>query len=311
MGSEADAITSEVEGRTTADAQICAQIGSCLWPAAARILAVATMPGGWGETGLSADAFTPLARNVGVALEQLLPMDAIRAEVEFGVVLQNASLRPIIMAAADHGPIALAMVVVLLLARLPQTGPLLDCGALAGVTAEEVPLRAAIVQARAVLLARIEGSGGVEALVVGSPLADAAAAVRQIDALLCGLRSAGDIADVARREAAIRQRLDASCRTRFANGLATEFVEKLHGDGPRQGSAALAALEATARELRALESEARRIGSAELYDTLLEETAATVKTVEAGGPLGLIDKVRLVEILVGPDEALAVLEGGA
>jgi hypothetical protein len=105
--------------------------------------------------------------------------------------------------------------------------------------------------------------------------------------------------------------LDASCRTQFANGLTSEFVEKLHGDGSRQGCTALAALEATARDLRALESEARRNGSAELYDTLLDETAATVKTLDAGGPLGLIDKVRLVEILVGPDEALAVLEGGA
>jgi hypothetical protein len=311
MGSDADVIASEIAGRTTGDAQICAQVSSLLWPAAARILAGASMPEGWGETGLPPEAFALLARNVAAALEQVLPMDAIHAEAEFGVVLQNAALRPILLSAAGHGPIALAMIVVLLFARLPQTGPLLDCSALTGVTADEAPLRAAIVQARAILLARIEESGGVEALVVGSPLVDAAAAVRQIDALLCGLRSAGDIADAARREAAIRQRLDASCRTRFANGLTSEFVEKLHGDGPRQGCAALAALEATARDLRALESEARRNGSAELFDRLLEETAATVKALDAGGPLGLIDKVRLVEILVGPDEALAVLEGGA
>jgi hypothetical protein len=135
--------------------------------------------------------------------------------------------------------------------------------------------------------------------------------VRQIDALLCGLRNAGDGSDAARREAAIRARLDASCRTRFANGLTNEFVEKLQGRGPRQGSAALAYLETTARNLRALESEARRIGSAELYDTLLQETAATIKTLAGSGPLGLVDKVRLVEILVGPDAALAVLEGGS
>jgi hypothetical protein len=310
MGLDADAIASEIEGRTTEDSLIAAQVGGLLWPAAARILAVAALPEGWVEAGLPAEAFTVLARDVAAALEQVLPMDAIRAEAEFGVLLQFATLRPILLAAATHGPAALAMVVVLLLARLPQAGPLLDFCALTEVTVGEAPLRAALVQARAVLLARIEGSGGVEALVVGSPLADAAAEVRQIDALLCGLQNDGAISDAARREAAIRQRLDASCRTRFANGLAGEFIEKLHGSGAPQGSTALAALEATARNLRALESEARRIGSAELYDTLLSETAATVKTLETGGPLGLVDKVRLVEILVGPDEALAVLEGG-
>jgi hypothetical protein len=311
MGPDADTIASEIQGRTTADAPISAQVGGRLWPEAAGILAIAELPERWGKTGLPAEAFAALARNVSATLEQVLPVDAIGAEMEFGVALQFALLRPILLAAASHGPTALAMVVVLLLARLPQTGPLLDCSALTGVTADEAPLRDAIVQARAVLLARIEEPGGVEALVVGSSLADAAAGVRQIDALLCGLRNANDISDAARREAAIRARLDAGCRTRFANGLTGEFVGKLQGRRSRQSSAELAHLEATARNLRALESEARRIGSAELYDTLLQETAATIKTLDGSGPLGLVDKVRLVEILVGPDEALAVLEGGS
>lgn len=311
MGSDADAIVREIDSGTTADALISGRVGSLLWPAAARILADMALPEGWAESNLPAEAFAPLAHDVAVALEQVMPMDAIRAEAEFGVTLQFATLRPILLAAASHGPIALAMVVVLLLARLPQSGPLLDCSALTAVTADEAPIRDAIMRARAVLLARIEGSGGVEALVIGSSLADAAAEVRQIDALLCGMRSSGDIAEAAGREAAIRQRLDASCRTRFAAGIAGEFVEQLHGPKPRRSSAVLAALEATARNLRGLESEARRIGSGELYDTLLRETAATVTTLETGGPLSLVDKVRLVEILVGPDEALAVLEGRA
>jgi hypothetical protein len=310
MGSDADAIVREIDSGTTADALISGRVGSLLWPAAARILAVAALPEGWKETGLPTEAFAPLAHNVAVALEQVLPMDAIRAEAEFGVTLQFSSLQPILLTAAAHSPTALAMVVVLLLARLPQTGPLLDCSALTGVTADETLVRDAIGRARDVLRARIEGPGGVEALVVGSSLAEAAAEVRQIDALLCGMRSSGDIAEAARREAAIRQRLDASCRTRFAAGIVGEFVEQLHGPGPRRSAAVLAALEATARNLRALESEARRIGSGELYDTLLRETAATVTTLETRGPLSLVDKVRLVEILVGPDEALAVLEAG-
>jgi hypothetical protein len=311
MGSDGHPIEAAIENRTTADASISALVGSMLWPAAARILAVATQPEGWGKTGLPGEVFAPLARGVADVLEQVLAVEAIRSEAELGVTLEFTSLRPILLAAANQGPTVLAMVVVLLLSRLPQSGPLLDRGELTGVTAGEARLRPATTQARAVLLARIEDSGGVEALVVDSSLADSAAEVRQINALLRGLRTSGSATAAAQREVAIRQRLDASCRTRFANGLASEFVEKLDTMGHRPDSAVMAALEATARNLRALESEARRVGSAELYDTLLHETAATVKTLDLEGMLGLVDKVRLVEILVGPDEALAVLEDGA
>ena len=89
-----------------------------MWPAAARVLADAALPEGWAESNLPAEAFAPLARDVAAALGQVMPMDAIRAEAEFGVMLQFATLRPILLAAASHGPTALAMVVVLLLARL-------------------------------------------------------------------------------------------------------------------------------------------------------------------------------------------------
>jgi hypothetical protein len=309
MGADAEAIARRIENRTTAEAAIRAEFGSLLWPAAARVLSMATSPDGWVESGLRADAFAPLAHDVAAALEQIPAIDTVRAEAEFGVTLQFATLQPILSSATSRGPTALAMVAVLLLTRLPQAGPLLDCCTLTGATPEEARLRDAIVRARAVLLARIEGPGGIEALVVGSALADAAAEVRQIDALLCGVRNSGEAAEAARREAAIRQRLDAACRARFAAGLAGDFIARLHA--PSEPAPALPALEATARNLRALDGEARSIGSAELYDTLLREAAATVKTLPSGGALSLVDKVRLVEILLGPDEALAILDAAA
>lgn len=306
MGDAAEAIARGIANRTTAEAGICAEFGGLLWPAAARALAAAAAPDGWAESGFAADGFGPLAHDVAVALERILPIDTVRAETELGVTLQFAALQPILSSATNRGPTALAMVVTLLLTRLPQAGPLLDCG-----TLEEAPLREAIVRARAVLLARIEAPGGVEALVVGSALADAAAAVRQVGALLCGLRDFGGTAEVRRREAAIRQRLDAGCRARFTAGLADDFIARLQAPSSEPDPATLPVIEATARSLRALEGEARTVGSAELYDTLLREAAATVKALPYGGALSLVDKVRLVEILLGPDEALAVLEAAA
>jgi hypothetical protein len=305
MGDATETIVRGIANGTTADAGICAEFGGLLWPMAARVLSLATAPDGWAGSGFPADAFAPLAHDVAVALEQVLAIDTVRAETELGVPLQFSALQPILSSATDRGPTALAMVVTLLLTRLPQAGPLLDCS-----TLEQAPLREAIVCARAVLLARIEEPGGVEALVVGSALANTAAAVRQIDALLCGLRNSGGT-EVKEREASIRRRLDAGCRARFAAGLADDFIARLHAAASEPASATLPIIEATARNLRALEGEARTIGSAELYDTLLREAAAAVKTLPSGGALSLVDKVRLVEILLGPDEALAVLEAAA
>ena len=60
--------------------------------------------------------------------------------------------------------------------------------------------------------------------------------------------------------------------------------------------------------LRNLEQEALQIDSREGYDTLLREAAEHIKAAALAGALGLVDCVRLVEILVGSDEALALLD---
>ena len=69
----------------------------------------------------------------------------------------------------------------------------------------------------------------------------------------------------------------------------------------------LAGVEETARGLRQLEGAARRLGGGAFYDTLLRDTAAAVWASPADGPLGLADKVRLIEILSGPDQADALM----
>jgi len=69
-----------------------------------------------------------------------------------------------------------------------------------------------------------------------------------------------------------------------------------------------AALETAARRLRALETEGRRIGSGDTYDALLRQAAASVTVAGAGEARSLAHTVRLVEILAGPEAALALLE---
>ena len=71
------------------------------------------------------------------------------------------------------------------------------------------------------------------------------------------------------------------------------------------GDEAFTQLEHAARDLRRLETAGRRLGSGEHYDALVQTVSAQFRKHDKG--LGLADRVRIVEILSGPDEALALL----
>lgn len=262
--------------------------GRILWPMAAGILA---------QPGPSSDM---LASRVAMLLGMTERLQALFAEAEIGVTMRVESLLPMVAMAAAQGVDALAMLLALVLARLPEVRPLLlDISPSLGLRGDEI-MREATDLALAVLVDRLEKRSGIEALVIGSSLGRAAAEVRRILVLLAGLETSSKDA----RLKSIGQRLDACCRLRFATALEAEFAAALQAVGDAPGRDALARLEDAARGLHNLESEARQIGSRETYDALLRQAAAMVRT----GALGLIDRVRLVEILVGPDEALALLE---
>jgi hypothetical protein len=57
-----------------------------------------------------------------------------------------------------------------------------------------------------------------------------------------------------------------------------------------------------------LEAEARAIGGAATYDRLLTNAAAQIDTDPMRAILSLADRMRLVEILAGPDAAFLLLK---
>ena len=77
--------------------------------------------------------------------------------------------------------------------------------------------------------------------------------------------------------------------------------------GSSLDAAAIAGLEATARGLRVLETEARTVGGGGVYDMLLGKAATAIENRGLSGILPVADQVRLVEILVGPEAALALI----
>ncbi|MGH3578404.1 MAG: hypothetical protein ACRDU0_12725, partial [Mycobacterium sp.] len=68
-------------------------------------------------------------------------------------------------------------------------------------------------------------------------------------------------------------------------------------------------LEAAARSLRQIEAAGRRIGSTKAYDAVLQSTADQVKGLAERPGLSHADKVRMVEVLAGSDQAMTMLKG--
>jgi hypothetical protein len=107
---------------------------------------------------------------------------------------------------------------------------------------------------------------------------------------------------------AVRHRLDAECKARFASGLQDELLAPLQLVGIAPAPADIPALEAAARGLRVLETEGRVIGSGAAYDLLLNKAADAIKDSAMLDRLSGADQLRLIEILSGPDAALALLD---
>jgi hypothetical protein len=208
------------------------------------------------------------------------------------VLLDAIALQP-----ADARPTILA----LLLARAPRLRPMLDGAAASMAPQMQATIVAAGRQAVAALLDHLEPPGALEDQLARLDLGAAVAAARRLSGLL------REVGGVPGRVAGLRGRLSAACRERFAMGLHDDLLLRLR-EG--QGDGAAEALENAARHLRALESEGRVLGGAAAYDAWLARAVEAVRGLPAGGLLDEVEKLRLVEILAGPEAALAMVTGG-
>ncbi len=235
-------------------------------------------------------------------LARLPQLQGLQDDADNGIQPPVEAIRAILDGIAAETPQAQGMTVALLLARLPQVGP-----AVQRHTDSNGVLYRAEGQAIAALIDSLEITGAIESQVLGAELAEAASEVRRIATLLGVLEGDPPAPERRGRLLSLAHRLDAACRAQFADGLASEFLAPL-GASQTADPVAQAALETTARRLRALETEGRRLGGGDTYDALLRQAAASVTGAGTGDALGLVHKVRLVEILAGPEAALALLE---
>ncbi len=306
MAAEAATMDAMIQDVAADDGESVRGAGFKLWPAAARALAEATQPpAGWATTALSADDFAVLARRVASLLEATEKLHTLFAVADIGVSLGADALLPLMQPALEQPADTLAMLMALVLARLPEAREPTILVARAIGQQHEAPMENALERALLVLLERMETHGGVEALILGSSLSQSGGEVRRIGQLLGALR---DRIEPLSRLTAIEERADTSCRLRFATALEMEFAAALRDATALPDRAALSRLEGAARGLLGLEQQARRFGSRDAYDALLRRAAEMVKAPRCAQNLRPIDQVRLVEILMGPDEALELLE---
>lgn len=307
LGELTATIEAMILGRTTADQAIITEAGRLLWPAAARaIAAIHDIPGEWSAHGLPRSMHSATATIAGV-LAQAASIQELVARAPAGDPMPAASVLPILERGARHGAGCRAMLQALLLCRLPRPDELLRILALNGTAAAE--------QAIDAVLGAINRESANTAVLDNVDLNEAGAELTRLAGLLDGLEAGAHRAAApgGERHSAIagtRRRLEAACRSRFEAGLAGELMLPMLSLPADAGSAEIVKLEDTARQLRRIEICGRRLGGQEGYGRMLHATATEVRAMRGNGALTLADRVRMVEILAGPDEALAMLSAG-
>ena len=271
-------------------------LGPLLWtPAAAslRALAAAKVPG-WEATGLPAEAAGPIARAVAAVLDAWPALCALAARDT-----ESRDLADVLRAAAAEGPEAWALVVAVAIARGADPVPV-------ATLAADLARRGGPAMHQALEGALAVATGALEQQ-TQAPAALATGAVRRAGRLVAALV---DRAGPTQRAALLgfAGRIDTACRARIAAECATAVIAPLAGLAPATIEADLPGLERAARGLRDLEQEARRIGGANAYDTLFRDAAARVRDLPGEHPMTRMDRMRLVEILDGPEAALRLLD---
>jgi hypothetical protein len=301
VGAQIEALTA---GKTTRDSVAIRQAGTILWPAAACILAAAPAPEGWKEAGLAPEVYTPLAEAVAIVLDQLPAIEDLACILAPGQAEAEDRLAELLSAWASHSSGAIAMLLPVLLRRAPAAASLIQrLLAPGGRLAAQQKLRVAATQATGVLLQRFELTGTAEGAMGAVALAEAGGETRRLASLLEQLETTLGCKDRIRLQE-VRRRMDEGCRAQFAGALQTELLDPLRGAAGVMDPSRQKDLEAAARQLRDWETAGRQIGGATDYDAILEEAAAAIGSEQE---LSVPRRVRLVEIIAGPDAAMKLL----
>jgi hypothetical protein len=307
LGEIGSRIAAMIDGHTTHDHGAVETAGGLVWPRAAQLLSDAGVPAEWEATGLSREIYRSLARRIGALLFQAQCLARMTANAAEGLVPPEIDIvQSMIEDVIRREPEAQSMILALLLARVPEAAPILVRVAMLLGQRGGALLRHAGEQAADMLLDQLEAPGGTEAHLGGRDLAEAGATVRRLTTLLVALEGESLSPDRRNRLMEVRARIKAGCQALFTERLSTDLLEPLRACAPGSGPEAGWELENAARGLRALETEARRAGDDRSYDVLLGQAADIIREITVHGGLDHVEGLRLMEIVAGPEVALAL-----
>jgi hypothetical protein len=310
LGAEAIFIDKTIAGRKTDAMQAIELAGEALWPRAAEVLAAAAPTDDWTEAGLSIKVFHPVIRAVAAVLRRGPQLRWLLRDGEVGMFESTEqAVADILKDIGKEPPEGCALIARLILLQSPHAAPLLRrfIASSADQTAKTM-VRRAIDQGTEQMLSDMERDAGLSEELNRGPLANVGALVRRITTFLREIEEDSGASIDRPRLHAIRKKLDQACRERFSDGLNTGLLTPLAGAAAPVDGHSQKLMESCGRELRELETEARKVGGAANYDRLLEEAAAAVVEAAAAGTLTPVRKLRLIEILAGPEAAAALYE---
>jgi hypothetical protein len=310
LGESARAIRTTITGHKTDAAQVIAAAGAVLWPRAADILRAAPPPVAWDETELRIGAYPALARALAAVLRRAAKLRLLARDAEIGAVAcDEQAVAEILVGLAEEPPEGRAMVVRLILGQAPHAAPLLrQIVAMCRDGMERRHLQQAVAAGVDQVLTTLEHRDEVTDGIRRGALGSAGLEVRRLAALLTEVEHDTAAPQHRPRLKAIRARLDEACRARLEDGVQEGLAAPLAAAAAPVDGTAQTELETCARDLRALESVARRFGNAGDYDSLLRKATDVVQAAGQSGTLTPVRKLRLVEILAGADAAEALYE---
>jgi len=313
LGATAATLDAEIQGAMVDDHAAVHKIGSRLWPMAADILAQGGPPPDWSDnSGLTALDHAALAQPLSIVLRQAAAIESMvhpRMTIEAASVgairtcvsLAIATIPP---HASAFGVQGIAMLLAILIARLPGSEQIVTAASdLALSLCSPLPRLAADL-AIDFALDSLEGSLAAE-----TTLCHAAHDLGRLARLLDTIEQPGPASRPTRkaRAAQLRCDVDRACRSRFEHDAEQHLLANAPQLGLGASDADVISLEATALDLRRFEFAARAFGSGPHYDRMLRETANRLAET-APRDANPIDVARLVEILQGPEAALAWLQ---
>jgi hypothetical protein len=291
-------IETQVAGGRSDDLLLVLHVGSPLWARAAELLADSRPPADWTHsTGLQLADHAALRRLVVSVLRQA---PAIARQVPRASPDRTAISELLTEAAAE--PETLGALISVMMHWIPNAATLILSLTSSHASPAGLPGRAATERAVEHVLDSIEADP-----VVAPDGAVGLTKLRRTVAMLDELaEGSADRPARSARIAATRARIDTTCRSRFETTLQSRVLAPLSGPLPQQ-AAASEALEDAARDLRRFEQVARRINNSDAYDRMLRNTRPLLSPRADDDAQARVDRLRLAEILLGPEQALQML----